>query len=214
MDRIPFALQATGACPTHADLALALAAEFQSPLEAADAALDDLARPMMSARSDGPIAQLGACGDVIAERLEASDLRWSGIHDLLLDRVVVDGCGHPLALAVACVEAGRRAGIELGIVAGQTGCFVAHRELAEPLLIDVAAHGRIVDAGGRTEEVGWQCSPQTAARILNRIGERAERTGNIAWALRAAELRLQLPFTRPVRDDLRHALAHLRARLN
>ncbi len=214
MDRIPFALQATGACPTHADLALALAAEFQSPLDGADAALDDLARPLLSVRSEGPIAQLAACGEVIEERLEASDLRWSGIHDLLLDRVVVDGFGHPLALAVACVEAGRRAVIELGIVAGLTGCFVAHRELAEPLLIDVADHGRIVDAGGRAGEVGWQCSHQTAARILNRIGERAERTGNIAWALRAAELRLQLPFTRPVREDLRHALAHLRARLN
>jgi hypothetical protein len=146
--------------------------------------------------------------------MEASDLQWSGIHDLLLDRVVVAGHGHPLVLAVACVEAGRRAGIDLGIVAGATGCFVAHRELAEPLLVDVARGGRVVDAGGRTDDVGWQCSHQTAARILNRIGERAERTGNVAWALRAAELRLQLPFTRSVLEDLRHALAHLRARLN
>ena len=69
MDRIPFARQATGACPTHADLALALAAEFQSPLDEAETALDELARPMMSARSEGPIAQLGACGEVVAERL-------------------------------------------------------------------------------------------------------------------------------------------------
>jgi len=50
--------------------------------------------------------------------------------------------------------------------------------------------------------------------MLNRIGERAERTGNVAWALRAAELRLALPFARPVLDELRHALAHLRARMN
>jgi hypothetical protein len=214
MDRIPFALQAIGACPTHAGLALALAAEFQPPVDGADAALDDLARPMLAARDEEPAGQLAVCGEVIGDRLEASDLRWSGIHDLLLDRVVVAGFGHPLALAVACVEAGRRAGVGLGIVAGQTGCFVAHRELAEPLLVDVADGGRVIDAGGRTEDVGWQCSHQTAARILNRIGERAERTGNLAWALRAAELRLQLPFTRPVLDDLRHALAHLRARLN
>ena len=190
------------------------AREFQPPVDGAEAALDELARPMMAARDEEPLGQLGAAGEVVAECLEAGDLRWSGIHDLLLDRVVVGGFGHPLALAVACVEAGRRAGIELGIVAGLTGCYVAHRELTEPLLIDVADHGRVVDAGGRTEEVGWQCSHQTAARILNRIGERAERTGNLAWALRAAELRLQLPFTRPVLDDLRHALAHLRARLN
>ena len=49
--------------------------------------------------------------------------------------------------------------------------------------------------------------------MLNRIGERAERTGNVAWALRAAEMRLALPFSRPVLDDLRHELAHLRARM-
>jgi hypothetical protein len=46
--------------------------------------------------------------------------------------------------------------------------------------------------------------------MLNRIGERAQRTGNVARALRAAELRL----TRWVRDELVHALAPPRARLN
>jgi hypothetical protein len=91
---------------------------------------------------------------------------------------------------------------------------VAHPALDEPLLVDVAGRARIVDAGGRTAGVGWQCSHQVAARILNRIGERAERTGNLAWSLRAAELRLQLPFTRPVLEKLHHRLAHLRARLN
>jgi hypothetical protein len=128
--------------------------------------------------------------------------------------VLVGGFGHPLALAVACVEAARRTGITLGIVAGGTGCFVAHPVLDEPLLVDLAGGARVVDAGGRTGDVGWQCSHQVAARILNRIGERAARTGNVAWALRAAELRLQLPFARPVLDELRHGLAHLRALLN
>ena len=214
MDRIPFALQASRAEPSHAGLALALAAEFRPPLEDADAALDDLARPMLASRFDEPAAQLMTCGEALAGRLTPGDLSWSGIDDLLLDRVLAGGFGHPLALAVACVEAGRRAGLALGIVAGATGCFVGHRALTEPLLLDVAGGGSVIDAGGRTEEVGWQCSHQTAARILGRIGERAERTGNLAWALRAAELRLALPFSRPVLEDLRHALAHLRARLN
>jgi hypothetical protein len=214
MDRTPFAFQASRAEPTHADLALALAAEFRPPLADPDAALDDLARAMRASRHHEPAAQLMTCGEALADRLTPGDLSWSGIDDLLLDRVLADGFGHPLALAVACMEAGRRAGIALGIAAGATGCFVGHRALAEPLLVDVAGGGRVIDAGGRTEEVGWQCSHQIAARILGRIGERAERTGNLAWALRAAELRLALPFARPVLDDLRHALAHLRARLN
>jgi Transglutaminase-like superfamily len=214
MELIPFAVQASSPCPTHADLALALAAEFRPPAPAAGPALDLLSAPLATMRHEAPAEQLAACADVAATRLHRSDLDWSGIQDLLLDRVVLGGCGHPLTLAVACVEAARRAGITLGIVAGGTGCFVAHPGLGEPLLIDVADGGRLVDAGGRTEDVGWQCSHQVAARILNRIDERAERTGNIAWSLRAAELRLQLPFARPVLDELRQRLAHLRARLN
>jgi len=102
----------------------------------------------------------------------------------------------------------------LGIVAGGAGCFVAHPALDEPLLVALSDRPRVVDAGERTADVGWQCSHQVAARILNRIGERAARTGNIAWSLRATELRQQLPFARPVLEELRHGLARLRARLN
>jgi hypothetical protein len=214
MDLIPFAVQASSPWPTHAGLAFALAAEFSAPEGGAPAALDALAAPLTAVRDDPPAEQLAACADLFAAGFDTGDLGWAGIHDLLLDRVVVSGFGHPLTLAVACVEAARRAGIALGVVAGGAGCFVAHRAMDHPLLVDLAGRARVVDAGGRTGDVGWQCSHQVAARILNRIGERAERTGNLAWALRAAELCLQLPFARPVREELRHRLAHLRARLN
>jgi hypothetical protein len=213
MDPAPFAHHARRACPGHAELALALAAEFRRPLAGADAALEDLARALRPARDEPAGEQLAGCGELLAARLRCTPLSWSGIDDLLLDRVVVGRSGHPLALAVACVEAARRAGIELGIVAGGTGCFIAHPRLDEPLLLDVT-RGRVVEAGGRVSDAGWQCAHRVAARILNRIGERAQRTGNVAWALRAAELRLALPFARPVRDELLHALAHLRARMN
>jgi hypothetical protein len=214
MELTPFTVQAGRTCPTHADLAFALAAEFRPPLPGAEGALDDLARGLLPARTGPPEEQLACCAETVAARLAPRDLQWTGIHDLLLDRVLKDGSGHPLALAVVCVEAARRAGIGLGVVAGGAGCFVAHPVLGEPLLVDVARGGRVVEATGRTDDIGWQCSHQVAARILNRIGERAERTGNVAWALRAAELRLALPFARPVLDDLRHALGHLRARMN
>jgi hypothetical protein len=62
--------------------------------------------------------------------------------------------------------------------------------------------------------VSWQCCHQVAARILNRIGERAERVGHLCWALRAAELRLALPFEAPTRDRLEADLRRIRARLN
>ena len=213
MDPTSFAHQARRACPGHGELALALAAEFRPPLPGADAALDDLGRALGEGRDAAAAEQLAGCAELLAARLQCTALSWSGIDDLLLDRVAVGRSGHALALAVACVEAARRAGIELGIVAGGAGCFVAHPRLDEPLLLDVA-RGRLVEAGGCARDAGWQCAHQVAARILNRIGERAHGTGNVAWALRAAELRLALPFARPVRDELVHALAHLRARLN
>jgi hypothetical protein len=213
MELIPFARQARRACPGHAELALALAAEFRPPHPGVDRAFDHLAAPLVGCEDDPPGEQLAWCAEVVAARLACASLGWSGIDDLLLDRVVVGGAGHPLALAIVCVEAARRAGIELGVVAGGAGCFVGHPRLGEPLLVDVA-QGRLVEAGGRADDAGWQCAHQVAARILNRIGERAHATGNVAWAVRAAELRLALPFARAVRDELVHELAHLRSRLN
>jgi hypothetical protein len=65
-----------------------------------------------------------------------------------------------------------------------------------------------------SEPIGWQCCHQVAARILNRIGERAERVGHVVWALRAAELRLALPFDDTTRERLGHDLRRVRARLN
>lgn len=214
MDLIPFTVQAGLACPTHADLALALAAEFRAPVPTTGDALDDLAGELLGVRDEDAGEQLTCCAETVAARLERRDLQWAGIDDLLLDRVVADGSGHPLALAVVCVEAARRAGISLGVVAGGAGCFVAHPLLDEPLLVDVARGGRVIEAGGRADTGGWQCSHQVAARMLNRIGERAEHTGNVAWALRAAELRLALPFDEPTRERLALDLRRVRARLN
>jgi hypothetical protein len=210
---VPFSLLAQRGCSSHASLALALAAEFGPVrIEAANAAIDDLASWLDAARDDGPEGQLHAAADVIGARLEAIALD-SAIDDLLLDRVVVGGAGHPLLLAVAAVEAGRRAGLALGVVAGSDGAFVAHQRLAAPLLVD-AATGRALDARSLGANVSWQCCHQVVARILNRIGERAERVGHVAWALRAAELRLALPFEGNTRERLEADLRRLRARLN
>lgn len=87
------------------------------------------------------------------------------------------------------------------------------RDDAEPLLVDTAT-GRVVDVRSFTSPVAWQCSHQVVARILNRIGERAERLGHVAWALRAAELRLALPFEGKTRERLEADLRRIRARLN
>jgi hypothetical protein len=108
---------------------------------------------------------------------------------------------------------GRRAGLRLGIAAGPDGAFLAHPDLEAPLLVDPAA-GAVRDAGTFDQAVSWQCCHQVAARIVNRIGERADRVGNVVWTLRAAELRLALPFDGPTRERLQLDLRRVRARLN
>jgi len=210
---VPFTLLAQRGCTSPASLALSLTAEF-APLRAerAELALDELAAWLGGARDDGPEGQLHAAADMLGAHLEALALDCA-IDDLLLDRVVIGRAGHPLLLAVASVEAGRRAGLALGVVAGVDGAFVAHQRLAEPLVVD-AATGRMLDARSLPAPVAWQCSHQVVARILNRIGERAERLGHVAWALRAAELRLALPFEGSTRERLEADLRRVRARLN
>jgi Transglutaminase-like superfamily len=210
---VPFALLARRGCSTPCGMSLALAAEF-APVRVgrADLALEELSAWLVGARTEEPEAQLAAVAELAGEQLEAVALS-SAIDDLLVDRVAVGGAGHPLLLAVTCVEAARRAGLPLGIVAGPDGAFVAHRELAEQLLVDPAER-RLRDARTLAEPVSWQCCHQVAARILNRIGERAERVGHVVWALRAAELRLALPFDEPTRERLQHDLRRVRARLN
>jgi hypothetical protein len=210
---VPFTLLAQRGCTSHASLALSLTAEF-APLRAerAEVALDELASWLAGARDDGPEGQLHAAADLVAAHLEALALDCA-IDDLLLDRVVIGGAGHPLLLAVAAVEAGRRAGLALGVVAGADGAFVAHQRLADPTVVD-AGTGRVLDARSLPSPVAWQCSHQVVARILNRIGERAERLHHVAWALRAAELRLALPFEGTTRERLEADLRRVRARLN
>jgi hypothetical protein len=108
-----FTVLARTGCTTHAKLALALTAEF-APLrgERAQLALDELAVWLLSARHDTPCDQLRAVADLVQAHLEALVLD-AAIDDLLLDRVVIGGAGHPLLLAVACAEAGRRAALPL-----------------------------------------------------------------------------------------------------
>jgi Transglutaminase-like superfamily len=210
---LPFAVQASQGCSTPCHLALALAAEF-APVHTARAedSLDELALWLVGVQDDEPLDQLDAVADLSRVHLEPVVLS-SAIDDLLLDRVAAGGAGHPLLLAIAGAEAARRAGLPVGIVAGADGAFLAHRALQDPVLVD-PARGTMLDARALDSPVSWQCCHQVAARILNRIGERAERVGHVCWALRAAELRLALPFEAATRERLEADLRRVRARLN
>lgn len=218
---LPFALQAVSECPAHADLALALAAEFDG-VHAADALaeLDAIALALSTVRCASPREQLVACAAAIGDQLAPAAERRPTLagscvlDDLLLPRVLRRGGGHALTLTIAAVEAGRRAGIPLGVVGRGREQYLAHAGLADPHVADLGAPGELVDLGGREQEVGWQCAHQVAALLLNRIAERAERVGHLTWALRAAELRLALPAGPDTRERMERELERLRARLN
>ena len=106
----------------------------------------------------------------------------------MLDR----GHGHPLALAILLVEIGRRAGLPVGIVAGEHGHFIAHQRLTEPLVLDPAT-GTLRDADALGTLL-WRCGHQVAAELLDVLQPRFERTGDLTRALHVARLRTTLPF--------------------
>jgi hypothetical protein len=173
---VPFTVLARSGCTTHANLALALTAEFAALRDdPAQRALDELAFGLLDARAARPGDQLQAVADLAAAHLEAVTLDCA-IDDLLLDRVAISGAGHQLLLTIACAEAGRRAGLALGVVAGPDGAFVAHFLLAEPLVADPAT-GRVLDVRSLSAPLSLQCSHQ-AVRASSIASASAPR----AWA--------------------------------
>jgi len=207
---LPFSLAAGLSCPTHADLAAALAAEFHPVDEAAvDDALDALATHVSVARGDEPFDQL----DELATAMAAFEptlvpLEAHAVHiDAALGRLV----GHPTALAVIAGEAARRAGLDLAIGAMGRHHIVAHPTCA--VVFDPALPGlRRLDSDDILPR--RRCSHQVAFALLREHLDRALRAGDIAGALRAAELRLELPLDAQTRARLGAERASLRARLN
>jgi hypothetical protein len=75
MKLTPVALHARRACPSHAELALALAAEFRLPLPGVGAALDGPAEPLRGGEGDTPADQLACCAEAVAARFEPAALQ-------------------------------------------------------------------------------------------------------------------------------------------
>lgn len=207
-----FTDRAAAACPGHAELALALSAEF-GPFDvaAADARLDLVAVELADSRSLPPLEQLGALAD--AMRAFAVVEPHIGSRDLRVDRVLGAWEGHALALAPIAVEAGRRAGIPVGVIGDGARHLVAHRAVEEPVALDFEPAGpRICAADEAT--MTWRCAHQLSFTTLGVLVNRGTRGGDLALALRAAELRLALPLGDDVRRCQEGLLERLRARLN
>jgi hypothetical protein len=130
----------------------------------------------------------------------------------MLDVVLERRKGLPILLSVVFCEVARRAGIDVRGV-GLPGHFVVgHFGATPPVLLDPFAGGAPVgDAPAAVEPWG---ALETGLRMLNNLVPAFEKRGDLASAIRAAELRLALPIDDGLRDGLVTELMMLRARLN
>lgn len=200
---LPFTVHAALPCQPHAGFAASLAAELGT--------FDDAALERGLAALELPVAGLAALGHPV--RVGALRVRDDGgLDDLLIDRVVTAGVGHEAAVAVILCELGRRAGMPVGVV-GAGGRHLVGHEHVTPWLLDPAT-GEVVDARRLEHEPEWRCGHQVADTLLDEVELRCERAGDLARAIRAAELRCALPFDDEASDRAALRLRNLRSRLN
>jgi hypothetical protein len=179
------------ACPSHAELALTLAGSFEEvDAKALDAKLDALARRLPPPASEHPLAELKALARLLPRGGQPSEVDT----DCLLPHTVL-GCEapHPLGLAIVATEVGRRLGFAVGIVSNGSDHFLAHTQLSAPLLVD-AGSGELCDANLVPGPLTWRCAHETAGLLLDQLESRWLARGRLDLGLRAAELRLCLPF--------------------
>lgn len=209
----PFEQSARTACPSHAHLALSLAQEFRTvDVELVVVGLNSLANGLRHLRLADPREQLEALGDSVL----GAGLRVGGgssLEELWLDRALANARCHHTVLAIVGVEVGQRAGLPVEVVGGPQRHLVIHAGLDTPLLLDPVV-GRLVPAEEVAEELRWCCAHATAMTLLDEAVRRADRVGDLATVLRAAQLRLLLPVEEQALERRRQQLRTLLARLN
>lgn len=212
---LPFSIHATIGCPAHAELALSLAWTFRDvDAGATDNALSRLADSIPQPASNHPRDELRALL-AISERLSSRAKRPAkgGVDDLMLDTAVDGPATHPLMRAVVAAEAGRRAGLSVGIVSNGRDHCVAHTRLGDPLLLrlDVPA---ICDAHDLPPTLTWRCAHELCGQLLDVLESRWLDEGRPDQALKAAELRTHLPFDDHGSAEAQVRLARVQARFN
>jgi regulator of sirC expression with transglutaminase-like and TPR domain len=214
VDLMPFRALAARDAPPLDELALALAAEFRDvDAPAALARLDELGEEVRSAGGN----PLDAVVDVLARRhgFAGAGEQYDDPANSMLDVVVERRAGLPILLSIVYVEVARRAGLALAGV-GLPGHYVVGR-FAPPapvVVLDAFAGGVPLDAMPGTELVRPWGAHETALRMLNNLVGSYTRRNDLERAIRAAEMRLELPLSRQPAEALGAELRSLRARLN
>ena len=196
-------------------LALALAAEFREVDElAARRRLEALGEEVAAAGARTADEQVAVLSNVLggAHGFAGDTEEYDHPDNSMLDLVLERRRGLPILLSVVYIEVARRARIPLAGV-GLPGHFVVgHAGSRPPLLLDPFNAGVAIDVGDTP--LPWTSAHDIAMRMLNNLVGSFHRRGDLASAIRAADLRLQLPASDPLRDTLRAEARALRARLN
>ena len=219
--RVPaFATLAAAPAPRLDQLALALAVELRDDVDAgwALAELDRLGAELapLVGGGAGAEAEAEACRHLLGEiyGFEGDDDEYDHPDNSMLDLVLARRVGLPILLSAVYVEVARRAGIALQGV-GLPGHFaVGHFGSDPPLLLDPYDGGERIRPEVDPVHVRPWGAHETALRMLNNLVGSYERRGDLARAIRAAELRVLLPLSSSLRADLELSLKRVRARLN
>jgi regulator of sirC expression with transglutaminase-like and TPR domain len=212
-----FATLASAPEPALDELALAMAGELrQVDSDGALAQLDALAAELAPAADGAPAAEVEALRELLARRHGFSGDREEYDHpdNSMLDLVLERRKGLPILLSTVYVEVARRAGIAVAGV-GLPGHFVAaHFGQTPPLLFDPFGGGILLEPS-EPLALGASGPHETVLRMLNNLVGSYRRRADLTRAIRAAELRLELPVSEDAaRTTFAAELRSLRARLN
>ena len=212
----PFAVTAAREEPPLDELALALASEFRDcDTGAALAELDRLGRDLAPAGGGGPANEAEAVRELLGHRHAFAGDQEDYDHpdNSMLDLVLERRRGLPILLSVVYVEVARRAGIALEGVGLPGHYVVGHFGQDPPLLLDPFGGGAPLELAAPVELRPWR-PHETALRMLNNLVGSYLRRADLARAIRAAELRLDLPLGERDAAALGAELRSLQARLN
>lgn len=217
-----FAALAARPDPPLDDLALAIAVELRgadaAAVRRARAALDALGADLAAALGGGedPHAEARACAEVLGRRhgFAGDAEHYDDPANSMLDLVLERRRGLPIVLSVVYVEVARRAGVALAGVGLPGHYVVGHFGASPPLLLDPFAGGAPVQGEPPAAHVRPWGAHETALRMLNNLVGSYRRRGDLAAAMAAARMRLDLPVEAPLRDALETELRSMRARLN
>jgi len=214
LEPLPFALHATSADPTHAELALSLACAF-GPVEAVavEQAAEGLSAALPEPARREPLEELAALSALVRRGPWPCSAHTPGPLGLLLPSALTGEPAHPLLLCVLMAEVAGRRGIPLGVVSNGRDHVNAHTQLGEPLVLRPEC-GTIVDARELPAPLTWRCSHETCGLLIDALKPLWLRDGRLDHALTTAELRLCLPFEERAREHARRRLERVRARLN